>query len=89
MVTLMLFSSCTHHAPSNYAASTSSLWGNDPKGAEVIYRQAMVKPNDESFKTIHQKYKDGSEVRQYDDRSINIEEQTFWDFTEEPKWYVN
>ena len=31
----------------------------------------------------------GSLVAKYEDRSINIEEQTFWDFTEEPKWYVN
>ena len=61
LVTLMLFSACTHHAPSNYAAFPSSLWGNDPKGAEVIYKQDMVKPTDKAFETIHQKYNDGSE----------------------------
>lgn len=60
-MTLLLISACTHHASSNLDASTSSMWGNDPKGAEVIYRQDLVKPNDQAFETTHQKYEDGSE----------------------------
>jgi len=60
---MMLFfiCACTHHTPSNTDTYTSSMWGNDPKGAEVIYKQDIVKPNDKAFETIHQKYEDGSE----------------------------
>lgn len=60
-MTLFFICACTHHAPSNTDTATASMWGNDPKGAEVIYRQDIVKPNDKAFETTHQKYEDGSE----------------------------
>ena len=58
------------------------LYQNDHLVAELAYWKG-------TFIKARTYNHDGCMVRQYNDRNINIEDQTFQDWEEEPKWYVD
>lgn len=58
------------------------LYQNDQLVAELAYWKG-------TFIKARTYNHNGSMVHQYNDRNINIEDQTFQDWEEEPKWYVD